>query len=329
VIRDDTLQRAVPLLVNPARDTLVADFGGLASDTPFVQRVGSILKILQEALGTPVDIEFAWDGTDFYLLQCRSQSFSAEDAPSPIPRDLAEDELVFSATRHISTGWVPEITHIVYVDADAYGALTDHAQLLAVGMAVSRLNKLLPKRQFILMGPGRWGSRGDIRLGVHVTYSDINNTAVLMEIARKRGEYLPDLSFGTHFFQDLVESSIRYIPLYPDDPGGLLNEVPAQRTQSAVRDGPGVRGWRTSSGPSTPDGGAGPHSPRADERRARCGGRHTGAARRGSLGPPPPCGRHSRRPTERTLEMAAAYGRVHCRGHRSRAVRCGRNVHHR
>jgi predicted nucleotidyltransferase len=225
VVRDDTLQRAVPLLVNPARDTLVADFGGLASDTPFVQRVGSILKILQEALGTPVDIEFAWDGTDFYLLQCRSQSFSAEDAPSPIPRDLTEDELVFSATRHISNGWVPEITHIVYVDPDAYGALTEHAQLLAVGMAVSRLNKLLPKRQFILMGPGRWGSRGDIRLGVHVTYSDINNTAVLMEIARKRGEYLPDLSFGTHFFQDLVESSIRYIPLYPDDPGGLLNEA--------------------------------------------------------------------------------------------------------
>ena len=68
------------------------------------------------------------------------------------------------------------------------------------------LNKLLPKRQFILMGPGRWGSRGDVRLGVSVTYADINNTAVLVEMARQRGNYLPDLSFGTHFFQDLVES---------------------------------------------------------------------------------------------------------------------------
>ena len=56
------------------------------------------------------------------------------------------------------------------------------------------------------MGPGRWGSRGDIRLGVRVTYSDINNSAMLIEIARKVGNYVPDLSFGTHFFQDLVEA---------------------------------------------------------------------------------------------------------------------------
>jgi predicted nucleotidyltransferase len=225
VVRDDTLQRPIPLLVDTSRDTLVADFNGLITDTPFVRHVGNMLKILQEALGTPVDIEFAWDGRDFYLLQCRSQSFSAQDAPAPIPRDLSEDDLIFSAKRHISNGRVPDITHIVHVDPDAYGALTEHAQMMAVGHAVSRLNKLLPKRQFILMGPGRWGSRGDIRLGVPVTYSDINNAAVLIEIARQRGDYVPDLSFGTHFFQDLVESSIRYIPLYPDDADGFLNQA--------------------------------------------------------------------------------------------------------
>ena len=93
-----------------------------------------------------------------------------------------------------------------------------------MGRAVGRLNKVLPKRQFILMGPGRWGSRGDIRLGVSVGYADISNTAVLVEIARKRGNYAPDLSFGTHFFQDLVEAGIRYLPLYPDDPGNRFDE---------------------------------------------------------------------------------------------------------
>jgi len=96
--------------------------------------------------------------------------------------------------------------------------------MLQVGRAVGKLNKLLPKRQFILMGPGRWGSRGDIRLGVNVTYADINNTAALIEIARKKGNYVPDLSFGTHFFQDLVEANIRYLPLYPDDKGIIFNE---------------------------------------------------------------------------------------------------------
>ncbi len=96
--------------------------------------------------------------------------------------------------------------------------------MASVGEAVGRLNKVLPRRQFILMGPGRWGSRGDIRLGVRVTYSDINNAAMLIEVARKKGNYVPDVSFGTHFFQDLVESGIRYLPLYPDDAGVKFNE---------------------------------------------------------------------------------------------------------
>jgi predicted nucleotidyltransferase len=111
----------------------------------------------------------------------------------------------------------------VYVDPDSYAALETPEAMKRVGRAIGRLNAVLPKRQFILMGPGRWGSRGDIRLGVPVTYSEINNTALLVEIARKKGKYLPDLSFGTHFFQDLVESSIRYLPLYPDEPGNVFN----------------------------------------------------------------------------------------------------------
>ena len=105
-----------------------------------------------------------------------------------------------------------------------------------VGRAVGRLNKLLPKRQFILVGPGRWGSRGDIKLGVPVTYSDINNTAMLIEVARQRGNYLPELSFGTHFFQDLVEASIRYLPLYPDDPTTVFNELFFRRSRNVLQE---------------------------------------------------------------------------------------------
>ena len=221
VVKDDILQRPVPLLVDAERDELVADFDGLITSTPFVKHLGNMLRILEEALGTPVDIEFAHDGTDFYLLQCRPQSFADEDAPAPIPKDVASDDTLFAAHRYVSNGYVPDITHVVYVDPEAYSATKERSELLEVGEAVGKLNKLLPKRRFILMGPGRWGSRGDIKLGVNVTYSDINNTAMLIEIARKTGDYLPDLSFGTHFFQDLVEAEIRYLPLYPDGDGFL------------------------------------------------------------------------------------------------------------
>jgi len=133
-------------------------------------------------------------------------------------------DVVFTADRHVSNGWVPDITHIVYVDPDSYGDLPTREDMLTVARAVGKLNGLLPRRRFILMGPGRWGSRGDSKLGVSVTYADISNTAVLIEIARRKGDYVPDVSFGTHFFQDLVESRIRYLPLYPDDDGIAFNE---------------------------------------------------------------------------------------------------------
>jgi predicted nucleotidyltransferase len=137
---------------------------------------------------------------------------------------VAPERVLFNARRYVPNGTVGNISHVVYVDPDKYAELPDRPTLLAVGRAVGKLNTLLPKRQFILMGPGRWGSRGDIKLGVSVGYSDISNTALLVEIARKKGDYVPDVSFGTHFFQDLVEARIRYLALYPDDESILFNE---------------------------------------------------------------------------------------------------------
>ena len=60
-------------------------------------------------------------------------------------------------------------------------------------------------------------------MGVQVSYADISNTAALIEIARRKSNYVPELSFGTHFFQDLVESNILYLPVYPDEPGSDFN----------------------------------------------------------------------------------------------------------
>ena len=202
----------------------VVTFEGLISKSGFLKTISMVLKTLQEKIKTPVDIEFAHDGKNLYLLQCRPQSYTGEASPDVIPKDIPEEEIVFSAKKYISNGKVPDISHVVYVDPAKYSEIEDREKMLTVGRAIGKLNKTLPKRKFILMGPGRWGSRGDIKLGVNVTYSDINNTAVLIEIARKKGNYVPDLSFGTHFFQDLVEANIRYLPLYPDDEGIIFNE---------------------------------------------------------------------------------------------------------
>jgi hypothetical protein len=220
----DHLKKPMPFQTDFTKEDAIFTFDGLINESHFMKEIDAILKGLQNTLAYPVDIEFASDGENFYLLQCRPQSYSKYDAPSPIPKDLPRDKTIFSANRYVSNGTVPDITHIVYVSPEQYSKIETVNDLKAVGRAIGKLNQILPKRQFILMGPGRWGSRGDIKLGVSVSYSDINNTAVLIEVARKKGNYVPDLSFGTHFFQDLVEASIRYLPLYPDEKEIIFNE---------------------------------------------------------------------------------------------------------
>ena len=217
-------------------DELVVTFNKLFSQKDFLQKLKRVIKLLKDKMKTPVDIEFAVSDQGFSLLQCRPQCFSYENLPSPIPKDIPEENIIFTADKFISNGKIPQLTHIVYVDPEQYCALENREDLKNVARVVGRLNSLLPKKKFILMGPGRWGSKGDIKLGVPITYADINNTAALIEIAREKGNYVPDLSFGTHFFQDLVESSIRYLPLYPDDDNIIFNESFLKRSDNMLED---------------------------------------------------------------------------------------------
>jgi hypothetical protein len=210
--------------VDYQREQTIVTFNGLIGKTPFIQEMHTILKLLEKSYQTPVDMEFAHDGEHFYLLQCRPQSHGDDLEAVALPSGIPNDRILFSANKYIANALVKDITHIVYVDPAAYAQLGSREEMLEVGRAVGHLNKVLPKRRFILMGPGRWGSKGDIKLGVSVTYSQINRTAMLIEIARKKKDYVPDVSFGTHFFLDLVEAQIRYLPLYPDDDGVIFND---------------------------------------------------------------------------------------------------------
>ncbi len=224
LLSENHIQPSRKLGADFEKDNFVVTFDGLINQTDFVSRIHAILNGLEREYAYPVDIEFAHDGKDLYLLQCRSQSCREESKPATIPAKLLTNEVVFTGNKYIPNGIVPNISHVVYVDPQKYSELSDYNDLKVIGKAVGRLNKILPKRQFILMGPGRWGSRGDIKLGVSVGYSEINNTSMLIEIARKQKEYVPELSFGTHFFLDLVEANIRYLPLYPDDHDIVFNE---------------------------------------------------------------------------------------------------------
>lgn len=219
------------------KDTLIS-FHNLLEKSPVPLFFKTALSILEDEIGMPVDIEFAY-GTDIhtpYLLQCRPQSVGKHAMDTTLPSGIAEEKILFTAKKYIMSGACHGIEYIVYVDGSEYDRVQSREELLEVGLVIGKLNQVLPPKKFILIGPGRWGSKGDIKLGVHVGYSDINNTAMLIEVAREKKGHIPDLSFGTHFFQDLVEADITYMPLYPDDEGVVFRESAFLESKNVLSD---------------------------------------------------------------------------------------------
>jgi hypothetical protein len=230
--RGDYIQPYVgrPLSGEPYQ--MIVTFERLLSHKPFVETVKKMMHILEKAYGRPIDTEFAGAiasaapdlNFKIALLQCRALSQRQVGQHHVIPTNIPAEAILFTANRQVPHGHVDDIRYIVYVDPRAYADIPDMAIRSALGRVVGRLNQALAGERFILMGPGRWGS-SNIMLGVQVTYADIYHTRVLIEIAHEAGGSVPEISYGTHFFQDLVEANIHPLPLYPDDPSVVYTEA--------------------------------------------------------------------------------------------------------
>lgn len=210
---------------------LVLTFERLTQDQRFVTLIKAILKKLERHYRWPVDIEFTVDihprypQADFTinLLQCRplvSKEWQAVEIPVHIP---AQD-VIIRASKLVPQGVVSGVRYIVYVDPFAYSRIPDYSTRIELGRLIGRLNKRLEGEKFILMGPGRWGSSNP-ELGVKVSYADIYNTKVLVEIPLAQGgDNTAEPSYGTHFFQDLVETGIYPLPIILGEDGAMINE---------------------------------------------------------------------------------------------------------
>jgi len=216
---------SAPYFVNQdlSQGRLFVTFEHLLSRTPFVELAKKVLSRVSAAYGRPVDMEFAWDDDKLYILQCRALSTRKELGNVTIPTDVPDEKILFVTQSGLFNSVVENLEYIVYVDPKAYDALRNFEDKMAVAAAVNALNKHLAGKRFVLMGPGRWGS-SDINLGVRVTYSSINKARLLMEISYTKDGYTPEVSCGTHFFQDLVEADIAIVSVFPDDSASNLNE---------------------------------------------------------------------------------------------------------
>jgi hypothetical protein len=209
-------------LADPAK--MVVTFDGLLSRTSFAASLRAALKLLETHYKSPVDTEFALEITDpegkpdvqITLLQCRPQSHIQDGMESHIPVDLAEKDIIFSTQTMVPQGAVREIRYVLFVPSEGYFSLESQVERTLLERAIGQLNAALKDEVFIAVGPGRWGTSTP-DLGVHVAYSDIYNARALVELAGESVGASPEPSFGTHFFQDLMEANIYPLGVFLDD----------------------------------------------------------------------------------------------------------------
>lgn len=218
--KGDYLERILSVGALDADDRFVLTFDALVRDRKFVTLMRTALARLEEGYKTPVDMEFTveilpgrpYPDFKLHLLQCRPLSQRANEESVKIPTDVPPRRILFTSRGLIPNGRAEQIRYIIFVDPEKYRLIPDTTTKLELGRAIGRLNKLLENESFILIGPGRWGST-NLELGVRVSYADIYNTKVLIELGVAQDGKPPELSYGTHFFQDLVESGIFSLPI--------------------------------------------------------------------------------------------------------------------
>ena len=211
-------------------DKLVLTFDELLRRTPLASRLNQAVRLLEEHYHSPVDTEFvarvidpqsSQPDVEISLLQCRPQSHLRE-FKARIPKNLASEDIIFSTPRMAPRGSISAVRYVLFITPEGYYSLPTQAQRVELARALGQLNAALADEEFICVGPGRWGTTNP-DLGVNIGFGDIYNTRALVELSGQGIGSAPEASFGTHFFQDLVESNIYPIAIYLDDDEALFN----------------------------------------------------------------------------------------------------------
>lgn len=209
----------------------ILDFEEMFARTHFLDDLKELLRILGDAYEYPVDIEFAVNclGIGAYklnLLQCRPfRTEGSKAAKSRMPVNVRETDLLLKASGTVIGPSLAEtIDRIVYVVPSVYGTMPERERYSVARLVgkLTRRTKEIERRTTMLLGPGRWGTTMP-SLGVPVAFAEISGVTVLGEIVSMREGLIPDVSLGTHFFNNLVEFGILYFAVYPEKQETLLN----------------------------------------------------------------------------------------------------------
>ena len=191
---------------------------------PLAKSLTEILDIVKEALGTPVEIEFAVDLTkdkehkaSFYLLQIKPIIGASIDYEVNMD-EIDKSHILLFTEKSMGNGMINNIRDVIYVDREVF----DKSKTLEIAAEIAELNNEMIKcnRQYILLGPGRWGTR-DRWIGIPVTWPQICNAKIIIETSL---EDLPlDASYGSHFFHNVTSMDVGYFSVQHNNKASILN----------------------------------------------------------------------------------------------------------
>lgn len=208
---------------------------------PLAETLDQILKIGQEEMGRPIEIEFAVNlnkedprKASFFLLQIRP----IVDNKEVMEEDLTlvpQESTILSSKSVLGHGISNDVHDIIYVKSESFNASNNQQ----VAYEIEKMNRQFTgtDKNYILVGPGRWGS-SDPWLGIPVKWPHICNARVIAECGLEN--YRIDPSQGTHFFQNLTSFGVGYFTINPYNHDGsfdeaYLNALPAVEETTYLR----------------------------------------------------------------------------------------------
>jgi pyruvate,water dikinase len=201
----------------------VPTFDNLLTGTEFVKDMREALAVLQQAYEYPVDVEFTLNFVDdrsyrIHIVQCRPLPVKGAETPRPPEVEIPRADVIIEASGAVvGHSRHTRISRLVYVAPSIYGQLSlqDRYEVARLLGKINLTCESLVDGSLMLLGPGRWGT-SDPFLGIPVTFNEVNRAAVLCEIVQMHEHLVPDVSLGTHFLNELVETDMLYLALFPD-----------------------------------------------------------------------------------------------------------------
>jgi len=228
----------------PAAFSGFISFEKLFTDTAFVTMMRMLCRVLQEAYSYPVDIEFTANftpegGFRVNLVQCRPFQVKIQGAGSRavMPEKIEPGQKVFESQGPVvGHSLATAIDRFIYVVPEVYSQLST-SQRYSVARRIGELVHLeeasATRKIILLAGPGRWCTSMPW-LGVPVSFAEINRVSIICELALMHQGLIPDVSLGTHFFNDLVEQDMLYLAITPGKSGDVLNDRLIRRSANRL-----------------------------------------------------------------------------------------------